>query len=178
MTIVQNSETNAMEIQTFNSSKECANWGEWQSAFQVFMAVYVTTHLDKVLDLLKYKKMIQDASRSFKWDSVLPYDYQFCQYIVEYPTMSWGIKNAELYLECFNGYIALPPKVPKNFSTGNHPKGSGTLICNNFNKGLCTWGKSCKFEHKCFKCKSMGHPTTKCHQHKQEKDKQKDKSDK
>ena len=139
------------------------------------MAVYVTTHLDKVLDLLKYEKMIQDARRSFKWDSVLAYDYQFCQYITEYPTMSWGIKNAELYLEYFNGYTALPPKVPKNFSPGNHPKGSGTLICNNFNKGLCTWGKSCKFEHK---CKSTGHPAIKCHQHKQEKDKQKDKSDK
>ncbi len=33
MTIVCNSEMNAMEIQMSNSAKECANWAEWQSAF-------------------------------------------------------------------------------------------------------------------------------------------------
>ena len=41
------------------------------------MAVYMTVHPDKILDLLKYKKNIQDANQQFKWDAVLAYDYQF-----------------------------------------------------------------------------------------------------
>ena len=65
-------------------------WPEWQNAFRVFIVVYVTVHPDKVLDLLKYKKTIQDASQQFKWDAVLAYDYQFHQYLAEYPTISWG----------------------------------------------------------------------------------------
>ncbi len=151
MTIVHNADINAVELQPSNHAKECTNWAEWQNAFCMFMAVYVTAHPDTVLDLLKYEKTIQDASHCFKWDAVLVYNYQFCQYITEYPTMLWGVKNAELCLECFNGYSALTLKQLKPAHGGHNPQ-SMNLTCNKYKKGTCIWGKNCKYAHHCSKC--------------------------
>ena len=36
-------------------------------------------------------------------------------------------------------------------------------ICHRFNKGLCTAGKSCCYDHRCFECGKFGHGEHICH---------------
>ena len=71
----------------------------------------MTAHLDKILDLLKYEKTIQDASCNFHWEAVLAYDYQFRQYIAEYPTMSWGQEHGTVS-GMLQWLLSIVPQVP------------------------------------------------------------------
>ena len=43
---------------------------------------------------------------------------------------------------------------------GNH-----TDVCKQFNRsGRCSYGKECKFEHRCLFCGKFGHPVINCRQ--------------
>ncbi len=160
MKLIQNEETNTMELEVVNDSKDCSNWPEWQAAFRVFMAIYLSAHPDRALELLQYEKMIQDIAHHFHWEAMVMYDQQFCHLISEFPILSWGEKNMELYLECFNRYTTLPPKV-KKFQKPTEGKQVGAT-CNNYNKGTCAWGRACWYVHRCELCGKYGHPKNHC----------------
>ena len=51
------------------------------------------------------------------------------------------------------------------FQKGNLPRSGRKEICHRFNKGKCTYGASCKFEHRCSapKCGKFGHGAHMCH---------------
>ena len=45
----------------------------------------------------------------------------------------------------------------------------GGNICKRFNRGHCTFGPSCRFEHRCKYCKKFGHGIHVCRKLKQDK---------
>ena len=41
-------------------------------------------------------------------------------------------------------------------------KKNETALCNNFNKGTCTFGEQCRVTHKCSECKRNSHGAFEC----------------
>ena len=44
-----------------------------------------------------------------------------------------------------------------NGNTGNHFNKSHLDACKRFNKGLCTTGRACHYDHRCLECGKFGH---------------------
>ena len=58
-----------------------------------------------------------------------------------------------------------------NFNSGGSSSGNfigkSKEICHRYNKGKCTNGVSCKYQHKCEECGKFGHGAHICHKRKQ-----------
>ena len=49
------------------------------------------------------------------------------------------------------------------YKSGNSNNKKKDSFCWKYNKNNCTYGKNCKFDHKCSYCGVSGHPVTNCH---------------
>ena len=71
-----------------------------------------------------------------------------------YPQRNWGLILQQDWSMC------LKEKTNYNNNRGNnhnhHPR-SKKEICQHFNRGLCTAGKNCKYDHRCLECGKFGH---------------------
>ena len=94
------------------------------------------------------------------------------------PHRSW----AKVYTQMWNITLNEPIKKFNESGSGNNyhnsqRNGNGRKkdsFCWKYNKNNCTYGKNCKFEHKCSYCGISGHPVINCHKKQGKKnDKQK-----
>ena len=131
---------------------------KWEQAFRVFSNVLTTKYPGKVTELLQYNHTIHSAVTTYLWKNVYSYDRQFRYHISRHPYRSW----AAILQQAWTMLLKDRVKNENNyFQKGNFNRGlhRDKEPCRHFNKGHCTYGLSCKFDHHCSvkKCGKFGH---------------------
>ena len=128
---------------------------KWEQAFRVYSNVYLKEFLDCTTELIQYNHIICSASSSFTWKNVYQYDKEFRSHLGMFPECSSAIILQQAWSIC------LKDRVGTSFGSGGQKSGNfnrGTKeVCQHFNKGLCTAGRNCKYDHKCLECGKFGH---------------------
>ena len=138
---------------------------KWEQAFRVYTTIYCKANPTRAGEILQYVDIIHRAAAIFNWDNVARYDYVFRQLMATKPHRSW----AKVYTQMWNITLNEPiKKFNDNGSNGNgNYKPNNTnrrdSFCWKYNKSTCTYGKNCRFEHKCSYCGVKGHPVGNCH---------------
>ena len=140
---------------------------KWEQAFRVYTTIYCQHNPSRSGEILQYIDVIHRAAAIFNWDNVAKYDYVFRHLMDEKPHRSW----AKVYTQMWN--ITLNEPIKKFNENGNYSNNTNSQqkgqhkgkdkFCWKYNKNSCTFGKSCKFDHKCSYCGVHGHPVTACH---------------
>ena len=108
----------------------------------------------KVSELIQYNHIIYTASLSFIWDNVYLYNKEFRLHISKFPQRSWCI----ILWQAWSMYLKDRIKAPEEQKGGKHSKSPGEP-CRRFNKGKCSYGASCIYDHRCAvkRCGKYGH---------------------
>lgn len=136
-------------VSTQKACKDQINCIEkWTNAFLIYASIFLSTHPDKVYDLLHYMYNIRDCAARLGGLAWRSYDEQFRirQAISPSP---WCNINTDLWWRC-----VLVRPVLRNQSNPYR------YTCDDFNAGKCTW-PNCRFSHRCAKC-SGPHPELNC----------------
>ncbi|XP_046583220.1 uncharacterized protein LOC124290519 [Haliotis rubra] len=145
--------------------------GQWTSAFNTFISIYVEKHQDTntVQHLLAYMETVRGAAARFGGDCWAQYDIQFRQRMERNPTRPWGTIDGQLWLELMLPNQRQPPqsanRPPSNNQNHNHRAYTAAPVCWDFNKQGCR-RQNCNYVHKCQSCDSRGHGASSCFQHK------------
>ena len=76
-----------------------------------------------------------------------------------FPDRNWGVILQQAWTIILKD--RLHNEYPRN--SQNFNKGGKKETCKRFNKGKCTAGLSCRYEHKCLNCRKFGHGAHICH---------------
>ena len=149
------------------SEREAANinsYGKWEQAFRIYSNVLTSKMPGKSTELLQYGHTIHTAAMSYHWDNVYSYDKEFRQHIGHHLSRTWSVILQQAWT------MLLKDRIRNNsnhlFQKGNLPgsKSNKKEPCRHFNRGKCTFGLSCKFDHRGSvpKCGKFGHGTHIC----------------
>ena len=94
------------------------------------------------------------ASSMYIWENVYTYDREFRTHLNYFPDQSWAIILQQAWAMYLKDRINYDNGRPHNGNGGYRNKKE---ICERFNKGLCTAGQGCKYDHRCKKCGKFGH---------------------
>ena len=176
---IVNNDDNRMEIvnrngRTFfvpaeetDSSTGITNFSRWEQAFRVFSNIYTRRYPHRASELIQYNHVIHIAALSYTWENVYLYDREFRLHIARYPHRSWAVILQQAWT------MRLKDRNSRNgtgteSSNGGRATTDGSRSCNRrdhcwrYNAGRCTYGSSCKFEHKCAICNKYGHGAHNC----------------
>ena len=165
---LQVQEDNRMEIvnrdgRTFfvpansGDSGNISNFSRWEQAFRVFSNIYTRRFPSRSAELIQYNHIIHTAALTFTWENVYLYDRDFRLHLSRYPQRSWAIILQQAWtmrLKDRNGHSG------GYASQGKSNEGRSKNrrdVCWRYNRGRCSFGASCKFEHKCAVCGKFGH---------------------
>ena len=136
----------------------------WEQAFRVYMNIFSKAQPERVTELLQYNHTIEVASSSFQWDDVYCYDREFRIHMGEFPERNWGI----ILQQAWALYMRNPFRkndYRQNESTSGMPKSGNEYprkVCFKYNRGKCSFGNKCKFDHHCGICGKRGHGAFNC----------------
>ena len=154
-------------------SSRISNFGKWEQAFRIYANIYSKAYLHRSSELLQYSHLIHTASLSFMWDNVYRYDIDFRLHLAMFPKRSWAIILQQAW--------SLRLKDRLRYNNYEHRGGNHATmhqhkqddewgnLCKRYNRGHCTFGASCRFEHRCKYCKKFGHGMHVCRKLKQDK---------
>ena len=138
----------------------------------IYASIILEKWPNKGLELFKYMQTVRLAVSRGYFGGWIQYDEQYRLRKAISPCSSWGVVDMELWMMCVSTPHS-PPSGP-SFSTQpsriTHSSVRGTNrfatpplkgTCRAFNSGKCTFGKNCKFPHKCSKCNG-NHPFINC----------------
>lgn len=130
---------------------------KWLTAFSIFMSVIVSKFPNRSLSLLNYMHIIRTASAKFRGMAWYAYDIEFRKRAAKDPSLDWGQRDMQLYLDKFTGLAR-----GSCFSCGsvdhlaeNCPLSVSKLrfnrsdTCLNFNRGFACARTPCTFPHRC-----------------------------
>ena len=135
------------------------SFNKWEQAFRVFTDIFCREHPTRASELIQYNHIIHMASLTYAWDNVYKYDRLFRSHITQHPTRSWSIILQQAWS------ITLKDKHGTNSSTGggdSRGRGRQHDLCFRYNRGKCSYGTKCKFEHHCAVCNKFGHGAFSC----------------
>ena len=147
-----------------------SSFAKWEQAFRVYSDIYLNSHPNKASELIQYCHVIHTASLSYQWDNIYRYDKLFRMHIECNPTRSWSVILQQAWSLCLKDKLTYNRSQEGGKLDHKDRKGKP---CYKFNKGKCTYGTSCKFEHKCLACARYGHGTHNCRKF-QDKEEKKD----
>ena len=143
------------------------NIGKWEQAFRVYSDIYTRAHPTRASELIQYNHVIHTTAVTYTWENVYLYDKDFRLHMSKYPTRHWGV----ILQQAWNLRLRDKLKVDKfggnadNRSNAGSSKGFNPQdFCKRFNRGHCSFGQSCRFEHRCFYCGKFGHGVINCRQ--------------
>ena len=153
-----------MECEQNNNA--ITNYARWECAFRVFSNIYTRRFPHRSAELIQYHHIIHTASTTYHWENVYLYDREFRIHMSKYPERSWAMILNQAYQMCLKdrhrdaGYT----NSQKNGSGGSSSNSTkkNKDICWRYNRGRCTFGASCKFDHRCTICNRFGHGATVC----------------
>ena len=128
----------------------------WEQAFRIFVNFYSREHPDRSSELIQYNHVIFTAAMTFTWENVYSYDKEFRMHMSSFPERSWAVILQQAWA------MNLKDRVIQHNGNGNRFNGNNSHrnrkeICKRFNKGLCSMGQSCKYDHRCLECGKFGH---------------------
>ena len=148
------------------------SYQKWELAFRVFSDVFTRKFPSKAIELIQYNHVIYTIAQTYPWDNVYSYDKAFREHMAKHPLRSWSIILQAAWNMKLN--------IRGHSSTGGNPAnqgngGSGNSgndrnrkgkdkrePCWRYNRGRCTYGFNCRFEHKCAFCFKNGHGAHNC----------------
>ena len=138
------------------------SYSKWEQAFRVFTKIYGSFFPEKTRELIQYQHTIFTAAGSFAWDNVYKYDREFRMHMSRHhPHRNWSV----ILQQAWSMY--LKDKVSNNGNQNQLNSGTGQpkvrcKLCYDFNSGNCTFGRRCKFDHRCSFCNKYGHGSFNC----------------
>jgi hypothetical protein len=143
----------AGELQVKKSrSQKIANMEAWTDAFIVYMSVYLSVHVNKTQELLKYMNTIRLGEKRIRGLGWKAYDEQFRYRMSVNPNNSWGKIDDELWL-----LFMFPQNQSFPSVTG---QGSNANKCFDYNFRQCI-RIICHYIHACLNC-GYNHPSRLC----------------
>ena len=126
----------------------------WISAFQIFMTIYCQKKPSEFAELLVYQNLVKKlAAKGGNWAR---YDTHFRK-LKRAKQFAWNLTQWELWADCSPSRYDDNRIRPMSGRTG-----TPTGYCARFHTtGKCTF-RSCRYNHKCYKCNSSGHPASRC----------------
>ena len=101
----------------------------------------------------------------FTWNNVYNYDRQFRIFISEHPKRNWGIILQKAWTFFLNEKLSQGVNLGQGSNLARLPKTDSKRkgkICYRYNRGNCTYGLNCKFDHRCGFCDKFGHGGVNC----------------
>ena len=102
--------------------------------------------------MIQYNHLICTASASYIWENIYQYDREFRVHMAKFPERSWG----QILQQAWTLFL----KDRVKFGGDTHCFGGSSKfkkeIYKKFNKGKCTAGMSCRYDHKCLECGKFG----------------------
>ena len=144
-----------------SEDKEVINsLAKWDQAFRIYASIYSESNPTRASEIWQYIESIHDAAKTFPWENVANYDYMFRRLMDEFPERSW----AKQYIQMWNRTMCegLYRGSNNNQRSVQNSSGKKEIVCWKFNKGKCSYGTACKFEHKCAYCQSYNHGSKNC----------------
>ena len=145
-----------------NSSDSTAisSMNKWEQAFRVFLDIYTRSHPTRASQLIQYNHIIHSAAQSFIWDNVYMYDKDFRLHMSEYPGRMWGI----ILQQAWNLRLKEKHKISyeKVTDVNKFRSSANREICRRFNRGKCSYGFRCRFDHRCSYYFKLGHGQHNC----------------
>ena len=135
-------------------------YNRWEQAFRIYSNIITSKFPGKATELLQYNHTIHMASTSYSWDNVYLYDKEFRYHISRHPYHSWSVILQQAWTMLLKDRIKYDNNYQRN---GQRSSGKGyggnKEICKHFNRGKCTFGLSCRYDHRCAmpKCGKFGH---------------------
>ena len=128
----------------------------WEQAFRVFSNIYMRQFPQRASELIQYNHVIHTASVTYAWSNVYAYDIDFRLHMAHHPQRSWSV----ILQQAWNLRLKDCHRDDNNYS---NKKGNGRKeICWRYNRGKCTYGAKCKFDHRCGICGRTGHGASTC----------------
>ena len=141
------------ELKPFEKLKNITNWVQWYHCFTIYAVTLVEKYPNRGMELLTYMREIGELARSFAWPLVYNYDKQFRLNVQDDPSKYWGRMDPDLLtthiVAKFNQTGESNTRLIGDISKVKKPNGRN---CYNFNQGTCTFGKKCRFVHRCNIC--------------------------
>ena len=154
-----------LSLEPTNKIRPITRFEQWQSAFEVFVAVFTERLPQSAPSLMKYGAVIRElASHSANWKF---YDENFRQLRQKRP-IPWDEINSELWLRAQypakNNYpnASNPFRSPGNTSQNSNFRSFPKGYCWRFHSGAVCSSPNCAFKHQCFKCQTGSHPASRC----------------
>ena len=131
---------------------------KWEQAFRVYSKIYTETFPSRASKLIQYGYTIQTASATFVWDNVYAYDRDFRIHLSRHPERTWSVILQQAWT------LRMKDRIGTFGNRNGQNKGnSGNKnICYKYNRGRCSFGFNCKFDHKCSICGKFGHGAYNC----------------
>ena len=135
---------------------------KWEQAFRVYSNILTTSFPEKATELLQHNHTIQTASLSYQWENVYSYNKEFRYHISRHPYRAWNVLLQQAWMMLLKDCLRQQDHGP--FHKQKYGK-KESEPCRRFNKGKCTIGLSCKFEHRCSvkRCGKFRHGAWQCH---------------
>ena len=135
------------------------SFGKWEQAFRVYSDVLTRRYPFKAGELIQYNHLIHTATQSYYWDNVYQYDRDFRTHISRHPTRSWSVILQQAWTIRLKDRIRNDNNNNRQGQGHSGRKSGGKEICKRFNRGKCTFGLTCRYDHHCSvpKCGKFGH---------------------
>ena len=133
----------------------------WEQAFWVFSDIFTQRFPQKSAKLIQYNHVIHTAVATAAWENVAAYDCEFRKHMARHPLRSWGIILQQAWTVNIKDKSA-PGNKPMDIRS-NTPAKKKVELCWRFNRGKCSYGMNCKFNHRCGVCSKFGHGAHSCH---------------
>ena len=133
------------------------NYAKWEQAFRVYSNVITTQYPNKATELLQYNHTIHTAVTSYSWENIYLYDREFRQHIGRHPQRPWNVILQQAWTMLLKDRLKYDNMAFQRGGTRSSKKDKEP--CRRLNRGKCTFGLSCKFDHHCSvkKCGKFGH---------------------
>ena len=130
---------------------------KWEQAFRVFSNIYMEAYPAKANELVQYNHIIHMASQTFAWDNVYHYDREFRIHMSKHHlARSWAVILQQAWAVCLKDKVSgggnSNSGMSGNHNNNHHQGGARRKLCFDFNSGYCSYGQSCRFDHRCSFC--------------------------
>ena len=141
------------------------SFNKWEQAFRVYSAIFTKEHPERSSELVQYNHLIYTTAQTYVWSNVYAYDKDFRIHLSNNPSRTWSLILQQAW--SFRLKTKLSEIGFGNYGHGNSNRQNDRTrgkreVCYRFNRGKCSYGAKCKFEHRCQVCTKYGHGAWNC----------------
>ena len=138
------------------------SFSKWEQAFRVFSTIYTQEFPHRSSQLIQYNHVIHDIAQSYIWSNVYAYDKDFRIHLSKNPQRSWAIILQQSWSMRLKDQIVNDYGKRGMVLSDWMDRVRISEPCRRFNRGKCTYGSNCKYDHKCSYCFKFGHNVHVC----------------